>query len=292
MRFVDITDIAQGSGLKVFKAAATSGGVVKVINAKAMAGLSRKELDDLTNFAIDLGAKGLAWVKIKDDGSWQSPIQKFFTDAEKKAISERASAEAGDCLFFGADAKDVVFKVLSEVRLRLADIGGLIDDEKYCFVWVKDFPLLEYDEDAGRLTAMHHPFTSPREEDLHLLETEPLKVRSRAYDLVLNGIEIGGGSIRIHRPDVQKRLFKALSIGEEEAEEKFGFLLNALDYGAPPHGGIAFGLDRLVMLMGKRQSIRDVIAFPKTQRAQCLMTSAPSKAAMEQLAELYLRLTE
>ncbi len=290
MEFVDITDVAKGCGLKVFKQAAESGGVVKVINAKGMAGLSRKELDDLTNFAIDLGAKGLAWVKIKDDGSWQSPIQKFFTDGEKVQIAERAGAEPGDCLFFGADQRDVVFKVLSEVRLRLGAMAGLIKDGHYSFVWITDFPLLEYGEDEGRLTSMHHPFTSPKEKDLDLLESDPLKVRSRAYDLVLNGVEIGGGSIRIHTKELQERLFKALSIGEEEAREKFGFLLEALEYGAPPHGGIAFGLDRLVMLMGGRESIRDVIAFPKTQKAQCLMTGAPSNVSMEQLAELYLRI--
>ena len=289
MEFSDITDIASGCGLKVFNQVASSGGVVKVINARGMATLSRKELDDLTNFAIDLGAKGLAWVKIKEDGSWQSPIQKFFSDGEKQAIAERAGAVPGDCLFFGADERSVVFKVLGEVRLRLAHMGGLINENVFSFVWITDFPLLEFDEDEGRYTAMHHPFTSPREEDIELLETEPQKVRSRAYDLVLNGVEIGGGSIRIHRKDGQERMFKALEIDDEEAREKFGFLLDALEYGAPPHGGIAFGLDRLVMLMGGRDSIRDVIAFPKTQKGQCLMTGAPGEVSMEQLTELYLR---
>ena len=292
MEFSDITEIARGCGLKVFNAVAESGGVVKVLNAKGMATLSRKELDDLTNFAIDLGAKGLAWVKIKDDGSWQSPIQKFFTDGEKEAIAEKAGARPGDCLFFGADEKEVVFKVLGEVRIRLAEMGGLIDEDAFSFVWITDFPLLEYDEDEGRLTSMHHPFTAPKEEDVALLDTDPLKVRSRAYDLVLNGVEIGGGSIRIHRKELQKKMFEVLKIGEEEAQEKFGFLLEALQYGAPPHGGIAFGLDRLVMLMGGRESIRDVIAFPKTQRGQCLMTGAPSNVSMEQLTELYLRIVK
>ena len=292
MEFSDITEIARGCGLKVFNAVAESGGVVKVLNAKDMATLSRKELDDLTNFAIDLGAKGLAWVKIKDDGSWQSPIQKFFTDGEKEAIAEKAGARPGDCLFFGADEKEVVFKVLGEVRIRLAEMGGLIDEDAFSFVWITDFPLLEYDEDEGRLTSMHHPFTAPKEEDVALLDTDPLKVRSRAYDLVLNGVEIGGGSIRIHRKELQEKMFEVLKIGEEEAQEKFGFLLEALQYGAPPHGGIAFGLDRLVMLMGGRESIRDVIAFPKTQRGQCLMTGAPSNVSMEQLTELYLRIVK
>ncbi len=292
MEFSDITEIARGCGLKVFNAVAESGGVVKVLNAKGMATLSRKELDDLTNFAIDLGAKGLAWVKIKDDGSWQSPIQKFFTDGEKASIAEKAGARPGDCLFFGADEKEVVFKVLGEVRIRLAEMGGLIDEDAFSFVWITDFPLLEYDEDEGRLTSMHHPFTAPKEEDVALLDTDPLKVRSRAYDLVLNGVEIGGGSIRIHRKELQEKMFEVLKIGEEEAQEKFGFLLEALQYGAPPHGGIAFGLDRLVMLMGGRESIRDVIAFPKTQRGQCLMTGAPSNVSMEQLTELYLRIVK
>ena len=290
MEFSDITDIAQGCGLKVFNRVAESGGVVKVLNASGMATLSRKELDDLTNFAIELGAKGLAWVKIKEDGSWQSPIQKFFTDEEKDAIVERAGAVPGDCLFFGADEKSVVFRVLSEVRTKLAEMGGLIDEGTFSFVWITEFPLLEYDEDEGRLTSMHHPFTAPKEEDLELLDSDPLKVRSRAYDLVLNGVEIGGGSIRIHRKELQEKMFEVLKIGDEEAQEKFGFLLGALQYGAPPHGGIAFGLDRLVMLMGRRQSIRDVIAFPKTQRGQCLMTGAPSGVSMEQLTELYLRI--
>ena len=289
MEFVDITDVAKGSGLKVFKQAAEAGGVVKVLNARTMARLSRKELDDLTGLAMDLGAKGLAWVKIKGDGAWQSPIQKFFTNQEKEEIVKRAGASPGDCLFFGADQKEIVFKVLSGVRSRLADMGGLIPEGSFSFVWITDFPLLEYDEEEGRFVAMHHPFTAPKEEDIELLEEDPALVRSRAYDLVLNGVEIGGGSIRIHRKAMQKRLFKVLSIQEDEAAEKFGFLLDALEFGAPPHGGIAFGLDRLVMLMSGRDSIRDTIAFPKTQKAQCLMTGAPSHVTMAQLAELYLR---
>ena len=285
----DITDIASGCSLKVFQSVAKSGGVVKAICGPNMATLSRKDLDDLTNFAINLGAKGLAWVKIKEDGEWQSPIAKFFSDEEKSQIVQRLNANPGDILFFGADQSAVVYKVLGELRLELAKRFNLIDDSDFNFVWVTDFPLMEYDEDQGRYVALHHPFTAPKESDTDLIEEAPDKVKSRAYDLVLNGIEIGGGSIRIHQPEMQKRVFKALSIPDDEAAEKFGFLLDALSYGAPPHGGIAFGLDRLVMLMAGRESIRDVIAFPKTQKAQCLMTKAPASVDMTQLAELYLK---
>ena len=289
LELMDITDIAAGCGLKVFNTVAATGGVVKAINAKGMADLSRKDLDVLTEFAQSLGAKGLAWVKIKEDSSWQSPIAKFFSADEQKAIMERLLAEPGDILFFGADQKSTVFKVLGELRLELARKRGLIDEKEFNFVWITQFPLLEFDEDEGRFKALHHPFTAPMPEDLDRLETDPASVRSRAYDLVLNGIEIGGGSIRIHQEKIQKKVFKALNIPDEEAEEKFGFLLEALTYGAPPHGGIAFGLDRLVMLMAGRNTIRDVIAFPKTQKAQCLMARAPAEVSMAQLAELYLK---
>ncbi len=289
LELMDITDIAAGCGLKVFNTVAATGGVVKAINAKGMADLSRKDLDVLTEFAQSLGAKGLAWVKIKDDSSWQSPIAKFFSADEQKAIMDRLLAEPGDILFFGADQKSTVFRVLGELRLELARKRGLIDEKEFNFVWITQFPLLEFDEDEGRFKALHHPFTAPMPEDLDRLETDPASVRSRAYDLVLNGIEIGGGSIRIHQERIQKKVFKALNIPDEEAEEKFGFLLEALTYGAPPHGGIAFGLDRLVMLMAGRNTIRDVIAFPKTQKAQCLMARAPAEVSMAQLAELYLK---
>ncbi len=288
MELVDISDIAAGCGLKVFQSITASGGIVKAINARGMADLSRKDLDVLTEFAQGLGAKGLAWVKVKEDGSWQSPIAKFFTDEEQKAIAERLGGEPGDIFFFGADTKATVFRVLGELRCKLARDRNLIN-ERFRFVWVTNFPLVEYDEDEGRFTAMHHPFTAPAEEDLDLLETDPAAVRSRAYDIVLNGIEIGGGSIRIHQPAVQERVFRALSISDQEAQDKFGFLLEALGSGAPPHGGLAFGLDRLVMLMAGRDSIRDVIAFPKTQKAQCLMAHAPAEVSMAQLAELYLK---
>ena len=285
----DISDIAAGCGLKVFNKVVSAGGVVKSINAKGMGDLSRKDLDDLTKFAMGLGAKGLAWVKIKEDGSWQSPIAKFFTDEEKSAIAQRVDATPGDILFFGADQRAAVLKVLGELRLELARRGKLIPREGFSFIWVIDFPLVEYDKDEGRFVAMHHPFTSPKDEDMGLLSTDPASVRSRAYDLVLNGVEVGGGSIRIHQPSIQEAVFNTLSIPKKEAQDKFGFLLEALAHGAPPHGGIAFGLDRLVMIMSGTDTIRDVIAFPKTQKAQCLMAHAPAKVNMAQLAELYLR---
>ena len=289
MELRDISGVAERCSLKVFNQVVGSGGVVKAINAKGMGELSRKELDGLTDFATSRGAKGLAWVKIKEGLGWQSPIAKFFTAEEQGEINDTMECAPGDILFFGADQKAVVYKVLGEVRLELAMRKGILPGEGFSFVWVTDFPLLEYDDELGRFVAVHHPFTAPKEEDVHALETDPGSVRSRAYDLVLNGVEIGGGSIRIHTPDMQERMFQALGIGRDEADEKFGFLLDALQYGAPPHGGIAFGLDRLVMLMAGRETIRDVIAFPKTQRAQCLLARAPARVSMAQLAELYLK---
>jgi aspartyl-tRNA synthetase len=289
LELCDISDIAAGCGLKVFQKAVFAGGVVKAINAKGMDDLSRKDLDDLVEFAIGLGAKGLAWVKIKDDGSWQSPISKFFSEEERRLIVKQLDAVPGDIMFFGADQKATVCRVLGEFRLELARRRNLIPEASFNFIWITDFPLVEYDEDEGRFVALHHPFTSPRTEDVELLSSDPASVRSRAYDLVLNGVEIGGGSIRIHQTSVQEAAFRALSISKEEAQDKFGFLLEALEYGAPPHGGIAFGLDRLVMLMAGKDTIRDVMAFPKTQKAQCLLTHAPANVSMAQLAELYLK---
>jgi aspartyl-tRNA synthetase len=231
----------------------------------------------------------LAWVKVKTGGEWQSPIAKFFTDEERNAMSGALDAEEGDLLFFVADQPAIVHQALAELRLELARRLDLIDKTTFNFIWVTDFPLLEYDHDEKRHTAIHHPFTAPQQEDIDLLATEPGKVISRAYDLVLNGNEIGGGSIRIHQKQLQEKVFQALSISLEEAEEKFGFLLQALDLGAPPHGGIAFGLDRLLMILCGRETIRDVIAFPKTQRATCPLTEAPSSVARKQLTELFLR---
>ena len=293
MRFgfeiVDLTGIASGCGFKVFREIADKGGIVRAINAKNCAGFSRKDLDDLTEFAVQLGAKGLAWVKVKADGEWQSPIAKFFSDEERAAIAGALDAVEGDLLFFGADKPAVVRQVLGELRSELARRLDLLKKDAFNFVWVTDFPLVEYDEKEKRFQALHHPFTAPREEDEDRLATDPASVYSRAYDLVLNGTEIGGGSIRIHRKDIQMKVLKALGIGDEEAKDKFGFLLRALELGAPPHGGIAFGLDRLLMIITGSSSIRDVIAFPKTQKATCPLTEAPASVTRKQLTELFLR---
>ena len=289
MELVDLTEIAKTCSFKVFRGIADGDGTVRAINAKGCAHFSRKELDTLTDYAVQFGAKGLAWVKMKADGEWQSPIAKFFTEEERAAIATTLDAVEGDLLFFGADTEKVVLQVLGELRMELARRLNLLDKSVFNFVWVTDFPLMEYDEKEDRYQALHHPFTAPREEDLHLLETAPDKALSRAYDLVLNGTEIGGGSIRIHSKDVQARVLAALGIGEEEANEKFGFLLRALELGAPPHGGLAFGLDRLLMIITGSDSIRNVIAFPKTQKASCPLTEAPASVARKQLTELYLR---
>ncbi len=293
MRFgfelVDLTEIAAGCSFKVFRSVADAGGAVRAINAKGCATFSRKDLDDLTDFAVQFGAKGLAWVKMKADGEWQSPIAKFFTDEERAKITETLGAVEGDLLFFGADKPAVVFQVLGELRCELARRLDLLKKDEFNFVWVTDFPLVEYDEKDKRYQALHHPFTAPKEEDVARLESDPSSVYSRAYDLVLNGTEIGGGSIRIHQKDVQVKVLDALGIDQEEANDKFGFLLKALELGAPPHGGIAFGLDRLLMIITGSDSIRNVIAFPKTQKATCPLTEAPSTVARRQLTELHLR---
>ena len=284
----DISDIVGGSGFKVFADAVGKGGIVKALNAKGCVEMSRKEIDDLAAFVAVYRAKGMAWIKVREDG-WQSPIAKFFNDGEKKALAERIGMETGDLVFFVADQAPVVNDSLGQLRNHLGQKLGLIEQSRYEFLWVTRFPMFEYDETAKRYQALHHPFTSPLEEDYDKLETDPLKVNSRAYDLVLNGFEVGGGSIRIHQRALQERIFKVLGMDAESYEEKFGFLLSALDSGAPPHGGIAFGLDRLVMLLCGETSIRDVIAFPKTQKASCLLTNAPSVPAKAQLDELHLR---
>ena len=289
MEIVDLTAIAATCGSKVFREVADGGGTVRAINAKGCGSFSRKDLDDLTDFAVQLGAKGLAWVKMKAGGEWQSPIAKFFTDAERATIAEALDAVEGDLFFFGADAPAAVCQVLSELRLELARRLGLLKKDVFNFTWVTDFPLVEYDDKEKRFQALHHPFTAPREMDVDRLETDPASVYSRAYDLVLNGTEIGGGSIRIHQREMQARVLKVLGIGEEEARDKFGFLLRALELGAPPHGGLAFGLDRLMMIITGSDSIRSVIAFPKTQKATCPLTDAPAPVARKQLTELYLR---
>jgi aspartyl-tRNA synthetase len=286
---VDLTEIAKTCSFKVFRSIADGDGTVRAINAKGCATFSRKDLDVLTEYVAQFGAKGLAWVKMKADGEWQSPIAKFFSDDERAAMTKALDAEEGDLLFFGADKASVVFPVLGELRVELARRLELLKKDEFNFVWVTDFPLVEYDENKKRFQALHHPFTAPKDDDLDKLESDPASVYSQAYDLVLNGTEIGGGSIRIHQRDVQSRVLAALGISEKEANDKFGFLLRALELGAPPHGGLAFGLDRLLMIITGSDSIRDVIAFPKTQRATCPLTEAPAGVSRKQLTELYLR---
>ncbi len=284
----DLTETLRGCGFKVFNSIIDKGGSVKAINAKGCATFSRKDLDNLTEYAGRFGAKGMAWIKIKED-QWQSPITKFFTDDEIAAMGKVLEAEPGDLILFGADDTATVNQVLAELRLELARRLDLVDNETFDFLWITDFPLVEFDTDRNRHSAVHHPFTAPFEEDLDLLESDPGKVKSRAYDLVLNGNEIGGGSIRIHSPEIQERVLKVLGIDKQEADDKFGFLLRALKFGAPPHGGIAFGVDRLLMILTGSDSIRDVIAFPKTQKATCPLTEAPASVARKQLTELHLR---
>jgi aspartyl-tRNA synthetase len=285
----DISDIVDGSNFKVFADVIKKGGVVKALNAKGCINFSRKEIDDLTDFVAVYRAKGMAWIKVKEN-EWQSPITKFFSEAEKAALAKRIEMEPGDLVFFIADQPKVANESLGHLRNHLGKSLGLIDESKYQFLWVTRFPMFEYDETEKRLQALHHPFTSPLEEDYEDLTDEPLAVKSRAYDLVLNGFEIGGGSIRIHQRSIQEKVFEALNMDRKTYESKFGFLLEALDSGAPPHGGIAIGFDRLVMLMCAESSIRDVIAFPKTQKAACLLTQAPSETSKTQLDELYLKL--
>jgi aspartyl-tRNA synthetase len=298
LELVDCSAVFTGSGFKVFADALAKGGVVKAIIVPDGAALSRKDLDDLPAFVAIYGAKGLAWIRVGDDG-WQSPIVKFLSESERERLTAAAALVPGNVILFVADRPRIVHDALANLRLRLGEKLGLIDrvgeklitDSTPCsLLWVTDFPLVEYDEEARRHVAVHHPFTAPLEEDLALLEREPLAVRAQAYDLVLNGTEIGGGSVRIHQPAVQERVFAVLGIGAEEAQAKFGFLLEALASGAPPHGGFAFGFDRLAMLFAGEESIRDVIAFPKTQKALDLMTDAPSPVEARQLRELGIKL--
>jgi aspartyl-tRNA synthetase len=292
MKLKDLSHLFRETTFKVFRDALESGGIIKGL--KVPANFSRKELDELTKFAQELGAKGLAWIKYNKNASsfeekWSSPIVKFFEISILEKLEEVFNPlEDLATFFFVADKEDVVNSVLSELRIHLAKKINLVPENKFNFVWITDFPLFEWDEEENRLVSVHHPFTHPKEEDIPLLDTDPLKVKSKAYDIVLNGVEIGGGSIRIHKRELQEKIFKLLNIPLEEAQEKFGFLLTALEYGAPPHGGIAFGLDRLIMLMLGKKSIREVIPFPKTQRAQCLLTGAPSEVKIEQILELHL----
>ena len=288
----DISDVVKDCGFAVFENALANGGTVRAINAKGMGDLGRKQIDALVKYGQDFGAKGVAWHQIKTDGEEKSSFAKFLNEETLAAIKEKMGADKDDLILVVADKPSVVFATLGALRLEVARRLDLINKDEFRFVWITEFPLLEYDEEAGRYVAMHHPFTMPMDEDLPLMETNPGAVRAKAYDLALNGCELGGGSIRIYQNDVQKRMFNLLGFTDEEAEERFGFLLNAFKYGVPPHGGLAFGLDRMIMLMCKADSIRDVIAFPKVKDASCLMTEAPGIVDQKQLDELALSIVK
>ncbi|KJD38935.1 aspartyl-tRNA synthetase [Paenibacillus polymyxa] len=289
LELINVNDIVATSGVKVFASVIEKGGEVKVLNAKGCGTWSRKDIDDLGPFAARYGAKGLAWIQVKE-GEFKGPIVKFFTPEEIEALKERTGAEEGDLLLFSADNKKVVADVLGALRLKIGRHLGLIDDNKFKFAWVVDFPLLGYDEEQKRYVAEHHPFTRPKEEDLALLDTDPGQVRAQAYDIVLNGYEVGGGSMRIFKREVQEKMFKALNLPPEEVKDKFGYLLDAFEYGTPPHGGIAFGFDRLVMLLAGRTNLRETIAFPKTASATDLLMDAPAEVDQAQLDQLHIRL--
>ncbi|MDN4077650.1 aspartate--tRNA ligase [Paenibacillus polymyxa] len=289
LELINVNDIVATSGVKVFASVIEKGGEVKVLNAKGCGTWSRKDIDDLGPFAARYGAKGLAWIQVKE-GEFKGPIVKFFTPEEIEALKERTGAEEGDLLLFSADNKKVVADVLGALRLKIGRHLGLIDDNKFKFAWVVDFPLLGYDEEQKRYVAEHHPFTRPKEEDLALMDTDPGQVRAQAYDIVLNGYEVGGGSMRIFKREVQEKMFKALNLPPEEVKDKFGYLLDAFEYGTPPHGGIAFGFDRLVMLLAGRTNLRETIAFPKTASATDLLMDAPAEVDQAQLDQLHIRL--
>ena len=292
MELQNVSDVVAGCGFGVFTSALENGGSVRGINAKGQAEMPRKKIDALVEFAKGYGAKGLAYLAVLPDGSYKSSFAKFMTEDQLKALVEAMQGEPGDLLLFAADKNKVVYNVLGALRLEVAAQMGIIDEDKFNFLWVTEFPLLEWDEEEKRYTAMHHPFTMPMDEDLELLDTDPGKVRAKAYDIVLNGTELGGGSVRIFQSDVQEKMFECLGFSKEDAYNRFGFLLNAFKYGVPPHAGLAYGLDRLVMLLVKADSIREVIAFPKVKDASCLMTNAPDLVDDKQLDELFIQVVE
>ena len=288
MELTDVSEAVKDCGFGVFTAALENGGSVRGINAKGQGGMPRKKIDKLTAFVKDYGAKGLAYVAIQEDGTVKSSFAKFMTEEQMQALIAAMNGEAGDLLLFAADKNKIVWDSLGALRVELAKQLELLDKNEYRFVWITEFPLLEWSEEQNRFVAMHHPFTMPMEEDLQYIESDPGRVRAKAYDIVLNGNEIGGGSVRIFQDDIQEKMFHALGFTDEQAYSQFGFLLDAFKYGVPPHAGLAYGLDRLVMLMAKQDSIRDVIAFPKIKDASCLMTEAPTPADTKQLEELGL----
>ena len=290
MELVDVSDVVAGCGFGVFTGALENGGSVRGINAKGQAGMPRKKIDALVDFAKGYGAKGLAYLAIQEDGSYKSSFAKFMTQEQLGALAGAMEGQPGDLLLFAADRTNIVWSVLGALRLELGEQMGLIDHDRFDFLWVVEFPQFEWSEEENRFMAMHHPFTMPMEEDLPMLETDPGKVRAKAYDIVLNGVELGGGSVRIFQDDVQERMFAALGFTKERAQEQFGFLMDAFKYGVPPHAGLAYGLDRLCMLLTKAESIREVIAFPKVKDASCLMTDAPGSVDASQLQELGIAL--
>ena len=292
MELKDVSDIVKDCGFAVFTGALANGGSVRGINAEGQAAMPRKKIDALVDFAKTYGAKGLAYLAIDEEGNYKSSFAKFMTEEELKALVAAMNGKPGDLLFFAADKNKVVWDVLGNLRLEIARNLDMLDKGQYNFLWVTEFPLLEYSEEEDRYVAMHHPFTMPMDEDLPLLDTDPGKVRAKAYDIVLNGCEVGGGSVRIFQSDVQEKMFSVLGFSKEDAYERFGFLLNAFKYGVPPHAGLAYGLDRLIMLMAKCDSIREVIAFPKVKDASCLMTDAPNVVDRKQLDELYIDLVK
>ncbi len=291
LQLFDVSDIMEKSSFAAFADQVKAGGSVRALSIPGIADYSRKDMDDIRNLAISFGAKGLAWITYASDGSIKSPVLKFLTEQEIGEIQRRAGANPGDVVFFVADKNEVVFDVLGRLRLHFGKKLDMIDESRHNLLWVVDFPMFEHDEEENRLSAVHHPFTSAKPEDLDLLDSDPLKCRASAYDIVYNGTEIGGGSIRIHDPDMQKKVFSILGLSDEEIQAKFGFMVNAFKYGAPPHGGIALGLDRLVALITRAGSIREVMAFPKNSQARCLMTEAPAEVSEEQLRELHLKTT-